>query len=172
MKIIDRIKNKLYWWLTFKDLGLQKGTYIDQRGLILQGETNLHIGKHVYIGPNATILCKYTNVFIHDNVVIGPHLTIIENDHEFRKIGSYIIDSGLVNTVENEITIFSDVWIGANVTILKGVTIGRGSVIGAGAIVTKSIPPYSVAVGIPARIIKKRFSEEEIINHERILYGQ
>lgn len=47
-------------------------------------------------------------------------------------------------------------WIGANAVIMPGVFIGDGSVIGAGAIVTRSIPPYSVAVGIPARIIKER----------------
>ena len=54
------------------------------------------------------------------------------------------------------IKIEDDVWIGAGAIILDGVTIGRGSVIGAGAVVTKNIPPYSVAVGVPARVIKKR----------------
>ena len=171
-KIIDKIKNSIYWWISFQDLGLPKGTYIDQRGLILTGKDNFHIGKHVYIGPNATILCNYTKVNIHDKVVIGPNLTIVENDHEFQIVGKYIIDSGLKNRKENEITICSDVWIGANVTILKGVTIGRGSVVGACSVVTKSVPPYSIVVGNPASVVKKRFSEEDIIKHEHILYGK
>ena len=171
-KIINRIKNKIYWWISFKDLDLPQGTYIDQRGLIITGKENFNIGKHVYIGPSATILCNYTKVNIHDKVVIGPNLTIVENDHEFHKIGSYIIDSGLKNKKENEITICSDVWIGANVTILRGVTIGKGSIIGACSNVTKSIPPYSIAVGNPAKVIKKRFTDNEIIEHEHILYGK
>ena len=52
-----------------------------------------------------------------------------------------------------------NVWLGDNVTVLPGVTIGRGSIIGSNAVVSKSIPPYSIAVGIPARVIK-RWDEE------------
>ena len=60
-------------------------------------------------------------------------------------------------------------WIGANVTILKGVTIGRGSVVAAGAVVTRSCPPYSIIGGVPARVIRQRFTEEEIAKHESLL---
>ena len=60
------------------------------------------------------------------------------------------------------ITIGNDVFVGANVTILDGVTIGDGAVIGAGAIVSKDIPPYAIAVGSPIRILRYRFSEEQI----------
>lgn len=60
------------------------------------------------------------------------------------------------------VVIGNDVWIGSNVVIMAGVTIGDGAVIGAGAIVTKDIPPYAVAVGVPARVSKYRFKEEEI----------
>lgn len=59
-------------------------------------------------------------------------------------------------------TIGNDVWIGAKAVIIDGVTIGNGAVIGAGAVVTKDVPPYAVAVGVPARVIKYRFSPEEI----------
>ena len=67
------------------------------------------------------------------------------------------------------LVIEDDVWCGANVTILKGVTIGRGSVVAAGAIVTKSFPPYSIIGGVPAKLIKMRFSPEEIERHEALL---
>jgi acetyltransferase-like isoleucine patch superfamily enzyme len=56
----------------------------------------------------------------------------------------------------NGIKIEDDVWLGIGTTVLDGVTIGKGSVIGAGAVVTKDIPPYSIAVGVPAKVIKKR----------------
>lgn len=58
--------------------------------------------------------------------------------------------------VSEPIEIGDDVWIGTGVKILKGVKIGEGAVIGAGSVVTRDIPPYSVAVGVPARVIKKR----------------
>ena len=62
-----------------------------------------------------------------------------------------------------------DVWVGGGATILHGVTIGRGSVIAANAVVTKSIAPYSIAAGNPARIARERWNHEQILEHERIL---
>ena len=70
----------------------------------------------------------------------------------------------------DDIIIESDVWIGRNVTILSGVHIGRGCTVGAGAVVSKSLPPYCVAVGVPAKPIKFKWSIEEILQHEQQLY--
>ena len=72
--------------------------------------------------------------------------------------------------VEPDVIIEKDVWCGANVTILKGVRIGRGSIIAAGAVVLHDVPPYSIAGGIPARVLKCRWSKSQIIKHESLLY--
>lgn len=56
----------------------------------------------------------------------------------------------------------NDVWIGLNATILDGVTIGDGAIVAAGAVVTKDVPPYAVVAGVPAKIIKYRFTESQI----------
>jgi acetyltransferase-like isoleucine patch superfamily enzyme len=65
-------------------------------------------------------------------------------------------------TTKGDVTIGNDVWIGQHVTILSGVTIGDGAVIGAHSVVGKSIPPYAIAVGNPARVIRYRFDEKTI----------
>lgn len=68
------------------------------------------------------------------------------------------------------VIIEDDVWTGANITILKGVTIGRGSVVAAGAVVNKSCPPYSIIGGVPAKVLKFRFTIDEVLEHEKKLY--
>ena len=65
-----------------------------------------------------------------------------------------------------------DVWIGCNVTLLAGVTVGRGSVVAAGAVVNKDIVPYSICGGIPAKFIKFKWSIDEVLKHESILYPE
>jgi acetyltransferase-like isoleucine patch superfamily enzyme len=65
----------------------------------------------------------------------------------------------------NGIKIEDDVWIGGNVTILDGVTIGEGCVIGASSLINKSLPPYTICVGIPCKPVKKRFEDEILSKH-------
>lgn len=75
-----------------------------------------------------------------------------------------------INDVDGTITVNEDVWVGTSCILLSHCSIGRGAVIGAGSVVTKAVPPYSVVAGNPARIIATRFSIDQIIEHEKILY--
>lgn len=164
-EIVNFVKSYLDSWLSSRYV-MTSGGFKKYYKLQICGN-KLKIGKDVYIGPNATILCTFNNVEIADHVVIGPNLTIVENNHIFNVVGRYIKDSGL--TKKGGVKIETDCWIGANVTILAGVTISRGCVIGACSCVTRSLPPYSIAVGTPARVIKRRFTDIEITEHERRL---
>jgi acetyltransferase-like isoleucine patch superfamily enzyme len=88
-------------------------------------------------------------------------------------IGKYIVDSHeKLSENDKEVIIEDDIWVGANVTMLMGVTIGRGSVNVAGSVVNKSCPPYSLIGGIPAKILKYRFTIDEIVEHEKKLYPE
>ena len=73
---------------------------------------------------------------------------------------------------DHDVIIEEDVWIGSNVTILAGVTIGRGATIAARAVCNRNIPPYCIAGGIPAKVIKMYWSVEQILEHELKLYPE
>lgn len=137
-----------------------------------KGLNNLSVGGGSRIPKGSTIYCSNAVCTIGKNVIFGPKPTIITGDHRFDVIGKFIKDN-TDKLPENDqpVTIEDDVWCGANVTILKGVTIGHGSVVAAGAVVTKSFPPYSIIGGVPAKLIKYRFTKEQIKEHESILYG-
>lgn len=148
------------------------GCHIDRTDLIVAGWKNLILDEYVTIGPRALIYCTSSKIIFQKKIVVGPGLTIIAGDHNFAEDGKFICDQHIKRDEnDKDVIIESDVWIGCNVTILKGVTIGRGSVVAAGAVVTKSCPPYSIIGGVPAKVIKQRFTLDEIVKHEEILYG-
>ena len=143
------------------------------RNCIFNNPKTMEFGDNCSIGPNAVFYSIYKKIIFGNNVMLGPGVTLVTGDLSFRKVGIPIcLNHEKLPSDDGDIVIEDDVWIGANVTILKGVTIGRGSVIAAGSVVTKIIPPYVVAGGIPAKTIAKRFSKEEVIEHEKILYKE
>ncbi len=73
---------------------------------------------------------------------------------------------------DKDVVVKEDVWIGMNVTLLTGVTVGRGAIIAAGAVVTKDVPPYCIAGGLPAKPIKFKWTIDQILEHEAILYPE
>ncbi|MGB3656262.1 MAG: acyltransferase [Rivularia sp. (in: cyanobacteria)] len=120
--------------------------------------TQIYIDKGTFIGVGACIAGP-GNIKIGKRCLIAAHCGIFANNHSYADPLKYIADQEVTS---QGITIEDDCWLGHGVTVTDGVTIGKGSVIGAGAVVTKDIPPYSIAVGMPARVIKTRLPEESI----------
>lgn len=113
---------------------------------------NISIGRRVSINDNVFI--NGAGGFeIQDDSGIAYGTAIISEDHV---VGDPRIPIREQPKIPGKITIESNVWIAANCTILKGVTIGRGSVVAAGSVVTKSVPPYSIVGGNPARVMRTR----------------
>lgn len=133
---------------------------------------HIEVGNDVVIHERASFISSISYIHIGNKVLFGPNVTIRGGNHRYDIVGRYIYD---VSDKEKrskddaDVWIEDDVWIGCNVTILKGVTIGKGSIVGAGSVVTKPCPPYSIIAGVPARIIKMRFSPQEIERHEQLI---
>ena len=121
---------------------------------------------HLRIGDNTSFQqgCQVTaaqQVTIGKDVLIGANVLITDNDHIYDHPTEPASAIRALKTAP--VTIEDGCWLGFACVVLKGVTIGKRSVIGANAVVTHDIPPYSVAVGIPARVIN-RFRQQEDVN--------
>lgn len=148
----------------------------DYAVLDAKGDSNqgIMIGDNVMIGRNTVISCKNGNINIDNNtniamncfiqsakevkigknVLFGAYCYVIGGgEHEFSRIDIPIISQA---QIVQGITIKDNCWIGSRVSVLDGVTIGSDVILGAGAVATKSLPKYSVAVGVPAKIIRMR----------------
>lgn len=158
------------WKRSMKHCGMN--VFIRPMSSDIKGLEHLSIGNNVLIPKGSTFYCTIADLTIGNNVLFGPNPTIITGDHRIDLVGKHISDISDEEKLPNQdmpVVIEDGVWCGANVTILKGVTIGRGSVVAAGAVVTKSFAPYSIIGGIPAKLIKMRFTPEEIQEHESLL---
>ncbi len=130
------------------------------------------VGSYTYgVTPSTVLLFKQS-----DRVYIGRYCSfaydvkiIASGEHNYRAVANFPFYAHFLNKggerdtfTKGEVRIGNDVWIGARATILSGVVIGDGAVVAAGAVVTKNIPPYAIAGGVPAKLIKYRFPEEVI----------
>lgn len=133
--------------------------------VFLQRLRGVKIGKHVFIG----IACYFDPVRpdlikIEDWVSIAGMVTILTHSEPTQPIREILGESG--NKIA-PVTIKRGAWVGVNCVVLPGVTIGENSIIAAGAVVTKDIPPYSVAGGVPAKVIKQIEQKSNKIESEQ-----
>ena len=119
-------------------------------------------------------LISTTGKFImKENSGAASGLTVITGNHH-RLVDHTLTDirENQLADVEKDVVVEEEVWIGANVTLLSGITIGRGSTIGAGTVLKNSVPPYSIVMGNPAKIIGFTFTPEEAVKHEEQFYSE
>jgi acetyltransferase-like isoleucine patch superfamily enzyme len=129
-----------------------ENSFVAHRSTLAAQGGSILIKKHVHIS-RGTYINGIGNVVIGNDCMIGPNVVIISGTHNYSDIKTPIRKQG---SVKEKIIIEDNVWLAANVNVMPGIRIGEGSVVGAGAVVTKDIPQYSIAVGVPARIIKNR----------------
>jgi acetyltransferase-like isoleucine patch superfamily enzyme len=175
----------------YKHKGVEKKSFIDKT-VQVNGWKNVSIGHHTIIGADTWInvnnriknqfhiiignnCCIARRNFFSSGAIIsigdycltGPDCKFLGSDHIFDNPMVPYIVSG--TTDDKSIVLKTNVWLGGNVLIIGNVTIGHGSVIGAGALVTKDIPPFSIAIGNPCKIIKRYdFNSKKWLNINEI----
>ena len=132
----------------FNKFELGKRSLIESFSTINNGVGDVFIGDKSLIGIGCTVIGP---IAIGNNVIFAQNIVLSGLNHGYELIDIPPCDQ---KTITSKITVMDDVWIGANCVVTAGVTIGKHAVIGAGSVVTKDVPPYSVSVGNPAKVVK------------------
>lgn len=145
------------------------GAHVKMKRALIQG--NVTIGRFTALAfKDVQVISSINGIRIGAFCSIARNVTILEHQHATDRLSTAFVHKKILKTQAREehqskgsILIENDVWIGANVTVLSGVSIGNGAVIAANSVVTKDVPDYAIVGGVPAKILKFRFSEGKII---------
>lgn len=137
---------------------LNSNVTLDNHAILRASGVLRNLGVGIVVGENSSIgaynfIHGGGGVKIGANCLLGPNVSIFSENHKFEDIARPI---RLQGESRSAVFIEDDVWVGAGSTILPGVTIGTGAIIAAGSVVTRSVPAFAVAGGVPAKIIKMR----------------
>ncbi|WP_321438061.1 hypothetical protein [uncultured Bacteroides sp.] len=170
-KVVNRIMRPYYKSL-FASCGEDVSFYSDKSEFWY---SNIYLGNHIQIGCGAVFMASNSEIHVADNVLFAPNVTIIGGNHSSHIVGKFLKDYKIIDkrpADDESVFVDTDVWVGTGVIILKGVRIGRGAIVAAGSVVNKSLPPYSISAGVPAKVLKFRWDIADIMKHEAILYQE
>lgn len=173
-----RLKNIIDW--ASKDFPLRRQfgqcavNTILQYPIAIDSPQNVYLEENTHIRPNVKILNSPSEkVIIKKYSVLAPGVTIITNSHRSTvSIPQFLLGKSHINDKSTDIIIEEDVWVGAEALLLPGCHLGRGCIVGARAMVNTEVPPYCLVVGSPAKIIKIKFTIDQIIKHESSIYPE
>lgn len=172
-RLVDYVERKYF----ISKLGYcDKSAYVC-KPIICTCPQKVYLYKNTNLYGGATILINrvgnYGKFIMKDNSGAAQNLTVVTGNHQ-RKLGYFLKDfSGShILDVDKDVIVEEDVWIGVNVTLAAGVIVGRGSTIAAGSVCLKNVPPYSIVIGNPAKVVGFNFTPNEIVEHEIKLYKE
>lgn len=155
---------RLYFESTMKELCLRKFKRFGQHSEFRPGAyaeccSKISIGEYVVIRPSTFLFADPTpgggEITIEDKVLIGPGVHCYTNNHKFSAVDKLIYEQGYPEpSLNDSIVLRTGCWIGAGAILLPGVEVGQNAVVAAGAIVTKSVKPFTVVAGSPAKVLK------------------
>lgn len=164
-QLLNHIRNLLIFRLFYPWVRRGKNVHCQLGTSFWSPHKHIILGNYVGIGSRCVFQC---DIEIGNKVLIAPEVALLNSDdHLFNIVGKTIWDSGRGD--QYKIIIKDDVWIGHGAILLSPLKVGRGSIIAAGSVVTKDVPKYAIVAGIPAKVVRMRFTPEQIIEHEKLL---
>ena len=166
---VRRIANHLRTWLYFT----VRARWVKRVGMVRipwdvdmwSPHRDILLGDRVQFAHGCIIHC---DARIGNSVLFARNVALVgRDDHTFEHVGVTIWDSPRGDTLK--VVVGNDVWLGHGAIVLSGVSIGAGSIIAAGAVVVSDVPPCSIVAGNPARLIRMRFSSDEVCAHINLL---
>ena len=157
---------------------LDKTAYVNRRckifnkkNVFLYEKTNLNEGGFIMNTRANFIMKKWSGAAFGLSVITGNHMSLVGKN--IKQITDIIKnETDIHHEMDKDVIVEEDVWIASHVTLLSGSHIGRGCEVGAGSVVRGSVPPYSVVIGNPCKVVGFRFTPEEIIEHEKQQYEE
>ena len=139
--------------------------------LIMAENTNIDAAAVIMNGRAKLLFKRNSGAAIGLTAVTGNHMSVVGLN--LKQVSNKIKEEMDINhEMDKDIVVEEDVWIASNVTLLSGACLGRGCEVGAGSVVRGNIPPYAVVIGNPCKVVGFRFTPDEIIEHEKIQYGE
>lgn len=172
------LKHITSFWKVKKYPYIDKSARVDESvivynpsNLIMEQDTNIDAGAVIMNTRAKVIMKKNSGAAIGLTVITGNHMSIVGKN--VKQVTDKMKDEMDINQeMDKDIIIDEDVWIASHVTLLSGAHVGRGCEVGAGAVVRGSLPPYSVVIGNPSKVVGFRFTPEEVIEHEKQQYEE
>jgi acetyltransferase-like isoleucine patch superfamily enzyme len=166
-------------FLNSRDMGFCGKNVVIDPSVMIVGKHNLFMHDNTRLLGNSTILCTRAKFIIKKNSGAATGLTVVTGNH-MSVVGRWTRDLTDEDkdrhpegkNFDKDVIINEDVWIASNVTLLLGTTIGRGAIIGSGTVCRNNVPPYSIVIGNPAKVVGFKFTPNEIIEHEKSLYPE
>lgn len=132
---------------------------------------SIHLGDDANLGYRPIMMAALSKIRIGDHVMFGPEVIAVGGGHNAESPCRFMTQVHEKTGHEDlGVAIEDDVWVGARAVILRGVTVGRGPVVGPASVVAKSVPPYAIVAGNPARVVRFRWDVDTIVAHEQALY--
>ena len=178
--LIKKIARSILYRLNVGKFGhLDKTSRVSPGNIHFYSKRNTFLYENISLGDGAIIMNTRAKFIMKRNSIASIQLLAVTGNHMlvpgmlFKDVTDSIKNQlDVDHKCDQDIVVDEDVWIGARVTLLNGVTIGRSAVVSAGAVVAKDIPPYAIAGGVPAKVIKFKWPIETILEHEKKLYPE